>query len=239
MKKSETATSVATTLASTVVAQKDLDARAAYVGVGSEGVTASDMAIPRLKLLQMINDEVQPGGAKQIEGATAGMIMNSVSNELHSGLFVVNLNFSKKIVVWRKRKSGGGMQGTYETEAEARTALIDAGLNEADHDVSENPTHLVMIIDGTGKPKGVALLDMPGTKIKVSKKWNSLIAEQEEVGNPRFSCVWELKIQSESNNSGNYFNYDVGFVANAPEEIYAAATNAYETFFGTAKAKAA
>lgn len=228
-----------TTFAEATVSKKELAARSELVGVGSEGVTAADMAIPRLKLLQMINDEVQPGGSKQVEGATAGMIMNSVSNELHSGLFVVNLNFSKKIVAWRKRKAGGGMQGTYETEAEARTALIDAGLNEADHDISENPTHLVMVVDSSGQPKGVALLDMPGTKIKISKKWNSLIAEQEEAGNPRFSCVWELKVKSESNNSGNYFNYDVGFVTHAPDEIYAAATKAYETFFGAPEAKAA
>jgi len=211
---------------------KEIATRKAQVGKGSENVTASDMAIPRLKLLQMISPEVTPGHAQQVEGATAGMFMNSVTNELHNSIFVLNLNFSRKTVVWRKRKLGGGMVGTYENEVEARTALQEQSLNEVDHDISENPTHLVLMLDESGVPKGVALLDMPGTKIKISKKWNSLINDQEEAGNPRFGCVWQLGVQSESNNSGNFFNCSVDFVAHAPEDIYAAAQTAFTAFFG-------
>lgn len=219
-----------TTIAS--ASAKEIATRSQNVGKGSEGVRASDMAIPRLKLLQMISPEVTPGHAQQVEGATAGMYMNSVSNELHSSLFVVNLNFTRKTVIWRKRKSGGGMVATCESEAEARTYLQEQGLNESDHDISENPTHLVLMLDEAGVPKGVALLDMPGTKIKVSKKWNSLISEQEEAGNPRFGCVWQLGVKSESNNSGNFFNNSVEFITTAPKDIYEAAETAYNAFFG-------
>jgi hypothetical protein len=212
---------------------KEIATRSSNVGKGSENVTALDMAIPRLKLLQMISDEVTPGHAKQVEGATAGMLMNSVSNELYNAAFVVNLHFSKKTVVWKKRSAGGGMMGSFGSEEEALIAIKERGLREEDHDISENPTHLVMLLDETGASKGVALLDMPGTKIKVSKKWNSLINEQEAVGNPRFGCVWKLAVSSESNNSGNYFNYDVSFLLHAPKEVYASAETAFESFFGT------
>jgi|TARA_B110000902_G_C14248153_1_gene565069 hypothetical protein len=206
--------------------------RQVQVGRGSENVLATDMAIPRLKLLQMISDEVQPGGPKQVEGAQAGMIMNSVSNELYSNLFLINLHFAKKIVVWKKRAIGGGMFGTFETEAEARLQMDEQGLREADHDISENPTHLVYMLDETGAPKGIALLDMPSTKIKVSKKWNALINEQEQAGNPRFGCVWQLGVASQQNNLGNFSNYTIKFITPATDAVFAKAEEGFNSFFG-------
>lgn len=213
-----------------------IEERNDYVGRGSESVTTSDLAIPRLKLLQMINDEVQPGHPKQVEGAQAGMIMNSVTEELYTSLFLINLSFTKKFVVWRTRKSGGGMVGTYDSEDEALAALEEQGLSAKDHEIKENPTHLVLLLDDEGNPKNVALLDMPGVKVKKSKIWNTRINDEEKEGNPRFGCVWQLGVVSESNNSGNYFNYDVTLVAHAPDDLYAQAVEAYNALFSTAEA---
>lgn len=208
-----------------------IEERGDYVGRGSENVTTDDLAIPRLKLLQMINPEVEPGNPKQVDGAQAGMIMNSVTEELYTSLFLINLSFTKKIVVWRKRKLGGGMVGSYDTEQEALDALEEQGLAVKDHDISENPTHLVLLLDDEGNPKSVALLDMPGVKVKKSRIWNTLINDEEKQGNPRFGCVWQLGVVSESNSSGNFFNYDVSLVAHAPDELYEQAVEMYSTLF--------
>lgn len=215
-----------------------IEERSEYVGRGSEGVTAADLAIPRLKLLQMINPEVEPGNARRVDGAQAGMIMNSVTEELHTSMFVINLSFTRKIVVWRKRKLGGGMVGSFDTEVEAYDALEEQGLAAKDHDISENPTHLVLVLDDEGNPKSVALLDMPGVKAKKSRTWNTLIAGEEKEGNPRFGCVWQLGVVSESNSSGNFFNLDVSLVAHAPDELYAQAVEMYDAMFAN-KAEAA
>lgn len=208
-----------------------IEERGDYVGRGSENVTTDDLAIPRLKLLQMINPEVEPGNPKQVDGAQAGMIMNSVTEELYTSLFLINLSFTKKIVVWRKRKLGGGMVGSYDTEQEALDALEEQGLAVKDHDISENPTHLVLLLDDEGNPKSVALLDMPGVKVKKSRIWNTLINDEEKQGNPRFGCVWQLGVVSESNSSGNFFNYDVSLVAHAPDELYEQAVEMYSALF--------
>ena len=208
-----------------------IEERGDYVGRGSENVTTDDLAIPRLKLLQMINPEVEPGNPKQVDGAQAGMIMNSVTEELYTSLFLINLSFTKKIVVWRKRKLGGGMVGSYDTEQEALDALEEQGLAVKDHDISENPTHLVLLLDDEGNPKSVALLDMPGVKVKKSRIWNTLINDEEKQGNPRFGCVWQLGVVSESNSSGNFFNYDVSLVAHAPDELYEQAVDMFNAMF--------
>ncbi|MCL1142945.1 hypothetical protein [Shewanella gaetbuli] len=237
-----TKTEIATVNANLTAYAGDLSERQGAVGLGSENVSADDLAIPRLKLLQAISDEVQMGHPKQVEGATAGMIINNLTEELSNSIFVVNLHFTKKVVVWRKRKAGGGIYDTFDTEQEARVALQEAGEDEKNFDISENPTHLVLIIDPeTGAPKGVALLDMPGTKIKVSKRWNSMIAEAEAKGHPRFGCVWQLGVKGESNTQGSYFNFDLLDITDgakyiaAPQEIYDAATAAFESFFPSAR----
>ncbi|MBM7454518.1 hypothetical protein HNR62_000347 [Oceanisphaera litoralis] len=221
---------------STAVAIKgtvtNAEERASRVGQGSENVRASDLAIPRIKVLQPLSPEVQKSHAQYVEGAETGMMMNSLNSELFNAAFVINLHYDRKVVVWKKRKFGGGMFGAFETEAEAQAALAEAGEQEAQFDIVDNPTHLVLLLSDDGEPKGVALLDMPGTKAKVSRRWNSLIAEQEQAGNPRFGCVWELKSVSESNQHGSYSNFDVDFVVIAPDEIYAAAQAAFDAFFG-------
>lgn len=208
-----------------------IEERTDNVGRGSENVTTADLAIPRLKLLQMISDEAQPGHAKQVEGAQAGMIMNSVTEELHTSLFLINLSFTKNFVAWRKRKLGGGMAGTFDTEQDALDSLEEQGLSAKDYEIRENPTHLVLVLDDAGNPKNVALLDMPGVKVKRSKIWNTRINDEEKEGNPRFGCVWQLGVVSESNNSGNYFNYDVNLVAHAPDELYDQAVEAYKALY--------
>lgn len=215
----------------------NLAARQQRVGQGSESVTARDMAIPRLKLLQQMNEEVMHGNAKYIEGARAGLILNSVSRELYNALFVINLNFTHKVVVWRKRAAGSGMFGTFDDEVQARAALADAGEDEGNYDITDNPEHLVLILSPEGEPKGYALLDLPGTKAKISRQWNTLIHEQEQIGNPRFGCVWQLGVQSESNTKGNYYNFSVKLVVQAPDEIYAAAEAARDAFFGRVQAE--
>ncbi len=237
MSKTQVSTAVKTAL---VAHTGDVAVRQANVGRGSENVTADDLAIPRIKLLQAISEEVLMGNPKQVTGATAGMLMNSMSNALYTSFFAVNLHFAKKVVVWRKRKAGGGIWDTFNTEEEARAALAEKGEDEKNFDVSENPTHLVMLINEKGEPKGVALVDMPGTKIKMSKRWNSMIAEAEAEGHPRFGCVWHIGVKGESNAQGNFYNFELLDIADgakyivAPQEIYQAAEGAFNSFFGNA-----
>jgi hypothetical protein len=204
-------------------------------GQGSSNVTSDDLAIPRIKLLQAINEEVQVGNPAHVEGAQAGLIMNSVSKELTSSLFVINLNFTKEFVAWRKRKQGGGIQGSYSSEAEARVGLQEAGENEENFDIVENPCHLLFVINELGQHVATALLDMPSTKRKVSKAWNTLILDSEKAGQPRFSTVWELASVVEKNAEGTHFNYGLTKVGTAPDAIYDLATAEYDAFFGEKK----
>ena len=49
-------------------------------GSGLENVTSEDMAIPRLKILQALSPEVNKNDGKYVEGASAGDVINTVTN---------------------------------------------------------------------------------------------------------------------------------------------------------------
>ena len=70
---------------------------------GNENV-ATALAIPRIKQLQKMSDEVDKHHPKYVEGADPGMFINSISNELLGDvLYVVSVNFKTEYVVWRTR----------------------------------------------------------------------------------------------------------------------------------------
>ena len=80
-------------------------------GAGYEGTTTDDFAIPYLNLLQAMSPEVAEDGSK-LEGASAGMMVNSVTKELYDGkkgLVFVPCSTSHVFVEWRPRDSGGGI----------------------------------------------------------------------------------------------------------------------------------
>ncbi|MGR5253616.1 hypothetical protein ACPV5S_15570 [Vibrio astriarenae] len=214
-------------------APANVEERIDTVGQGSQNVTADDVAIPRIKLLQKINDEVDKSNSKYVEGAESGMFLNTVTQELSTALLAVNLHFDRKVKVWRKRKFGGGIWGTFDSEEQARAALQEAGEVDAQYDIVESPAHLLMLLDEKGTPKGVALLDMPSTKVKVSKLWNAQIIEKEREGHPRFGCVWKIGVVTEESPNGAYENAKIDFITVAPDDIYNAALSAYQSFFGT------
>ena len=110
---------------------------------GNENVKQDDLQTPRLKLLQSISNEVIKQHSDYIEGAEAGMFMNSVTKELFSGsVYLVNLYYVKRWNVWKTQKAGGGPVAFCATEAEAMQALAEACEKER-----INPNDVVRIAD--------------------------------------------------------------------------------------------
>jgi len=51
---------------------------------GLETLTAEDITIPRLKVLQAMSPEVMKSDGKYVEGASAGDIINTVTGKLYT-----------------------------------------------------------------------------------------------------------------------------------------------------------
>lgn len=79
-----------------------------YAGAGSEGLTTQDLAVPRLYMLHTLSPQVNKKDPKHIPGAEAGMIYNTVTQEVYKGLWLVACGYRRSFSEWVDRKEGGG-----------------------------------------------------------------------------------------------------------------------------------
>lgn len=204
-------------------------------GAGNENVSSDDMTIPRLDVIQQLSPQLDPSNAKFIEGAKLGHIFNSLTGDLYNHCFVINLHFDTKWQVFKKRKFGGGFEGSFSTEYEAQAHLDAQGLPRDQYDIAETAIHKCLLLDEQGNPDQPVLIYMSGSKMKVSKEWNSAIRLKDPRAD-RFASVWTLSGVGEKNRQGQpYQNFKVDFAGWAPEALYAAAKKAYLGIVGGAQ----
>lgn len=204
----------------------------AYINQGSsrgnENV-AGQLAIPRIKQLQKMSDEVDKHHPKYIDGAEPGMFINSLSNELlGEELYVISINFATEHVVWRTREAGGGYIGKCGSMAEAQ-ALVEAQEDGPEKfQITETHSHLMVTKDPkTGELSMPAIFDFANSKLSVSKNWNTQIGMK---GGDRFSGLWKVSTVSVENRAGaTYLNIKIDWTGWVQEDDYKAAEALYQS----------
>lgn len=196
-------------------------------GAGNENVSSNDMTVPRLDVLQQLSPQLDPTNPKFIEGAKVGQIFDSLSGDLFEHVFVMNLRYEVRFQIFKKRDFGGGFEGSFNSEAEALAHLDSNSLTRAQYDVVETAIHTCLMLDENGALKQPVLLYMSGSKMKVSKEWNSNILLKDPRAD-RFASVWTLSSTPEKNKRGqSYFNFKVDFAGWAGEDLYAEGKKSY------------
>lgn len=174
---------------------------------GSENVQSDDLVIPRLEIVQPLSPQIEEGHAKYIPGAKQGDLYNSASNMVYGKeVYVVDVSYEKLFLVWVDRDKGGGFRGQFKDMADAQRRANEEGGEAKGLKVLDTPTHLCLIIDpNTGKADEI-MIAMPRTKAKISRAWNSMIRMS---GGDRFSRVYKVTTNKETNAKGTYFNFAV------------------------------
>jgi hypothetical protein len=198
---------------------------------GNENVTMQDIVIPRLEVIQGLSPAVKRGDPGFIEGAQQGMLVNSVSQQLYGDdAMVIPVFFKVQHLVWKRRKDKagksleGGFFGAFDTLEEAQQRCAEEGGEEADIEVIDTPQHLCLIVNaGSGETEEI-MLSMPRTKAKISRKWNSLIRL---LGGDRFSRVYKVSTDLESNSQGDFYNFHIEAAGFPSEAIYQKAEALY------------
>ena len=221
---------------------KNLPAHAQKKGDrGNEDVKTEDLQVPRLKIIQAISEELKKNKPEFIAGAEAGDLLNSVTKQLYKmeeGIYLINLRYTKRWNVWKARDyKGGGLCGTFESEAEAiqcRNSLAEAdSLPMVDeealkqyYEVVETPEHWCLAVNGDTMEMEPVIVDMPYTKSKVSRSWNTCIKQRP---GDRFSTIWKLTSKEEQNGAGqDYHNYTFEPLMFVPDELFPLVEEAYE-----------
>jgi len=208
------------------VAKKE-DQLPAYMrseGKGQDGVSAEDLVIPRLEIIQAISPQVSKNKPEFIEGATPGIFYNTASNELYGEhVKFVPIYFKKEFIIWKDRKSGGGYRGSFGTEAEAIEEMegLDDGAQCA---VAETHNHFGFLLKDSGKAEEI-VVTASRSKLKFSRQFNSMVRM---AGGDRFSREYEINVVEASNDLGSWFSQNVKQLGYVSEEVYKAADKFYD-----------
>lgn len=195
---------------------------------GAENVGTEDMIVPRIELIQALSPVRKKSDPAYIEGAEEGMLYNNVTRALYgTEVTVIPVYYTKQFLVWKDRKLGGGgsngFRGAFATEAAARDAI--AQLGEDGLEVADTAQHFVLVRNGDDWQE--AVVSMSKSKIKVSKRWNSLMRL---TNTDSFSRAYKLSATVETNaRNESYFNFNITALGFVTKDIYERAEKLYET----------
>ena len=195
---------------------------------GAENVGTEDMIVPRIELIQALSPVRKKSDPAYIEGAEEGMLYNNVTRALYgTEVTVIPVYYTKQFLVWKDRKLGGGgsngFRGAFATEAAARDAI--AQLAEDGLEVADTAQHFVLVRNGDDWQE--AVVSMSKSKIKVSKRWNSLMRL---TNTDSFSRAYKLSATVETNaRNESYFNFNITALGFVTKDMYERAEKLYET----------
>mgnify|MGYP000869697563 CR=1 FL=1 len=189
----------------------------AVVG-GFDDMTQEDLALPFLKLLTNMSPEVG-----DVQGASPGMIYNSVTGSLYSGtdgITVIPCAYLRQYIEWAPRGSGGGgapvaihpatsdiLSRTHKEPGDNRDYLDNGNY------IENTANHYVLVKDGDAFTP--ALIVMKSTQLKKSRKWNSMMMSVKLQGKnglytpPMYSQQYRLTVVSESNDKGKWHGWEI------------------------------
>ena len=217
-------------------------------GLGTIG--QEDLALPFLKILGQLSPEVNKRDGKYVEGAEPGMIYNSVSGDLYDGvkgIDVIPCFYKLEYIEWKDRGEGPGAPvAIYDSSSDIMSKTKpDANYKDRlpnGNYIEKTASHFVIV---SGDSPSTALISMKSTQLKISRKWNSMMAGIKMKGAngmftpASFSHIYKLKTTQMQNDKGTWFGWEVNKVGPVTDKgLYDQARSFSESISkGSVKAK--
>ena len=215
-----------------------------FADEGFDNVDSKSLALPFLKVLGQLSPQVTQGDSNFIPDAKAGMIYNTVTDELydgHKGITVIPCYYKLEYIEWKDRDKGAvAPVNVYPSDSDimTKTTRGDDGKDRLQNGnyIEETASHYVMVVEPD--KTSTALITMKSTQRKKSKKWNSMmmsLRQQRKNGKgffkpAPFTQKYLLATVLEKNNIGSWFGWEISHVgAVESEEVLKAAFDFYES----------
>jgi hypothetical protein len=228
MAKESNAVAVKGASAVAVIASLESDAQAGFGQMSQE-----DLALPFLKILTNMSPEIG-----EVEGASPGMLYNSVTGELYDGkkgVIVVPCAYVRQYIEWGPRGQGSGAPvGIYPATSDILGKTHKVPGDQKDYldngnYIETTANHYVMVVSDDGGYNH-ALITMKSTQLKKSRKWNSMMMSVKLDGKngkftpPMYSQMYRLTVVTESNDRGKWHGWEIERVGTIEDQgLYGAA----------------
>ena len=198
-----------------------------FVGgnTGLEKVTADDLLIPRLVVLQSNSPQCTQGKPEYNENLRPVMIfVVGLGEAFPKNIAFLPVSFDKKWLEWAPRDSGKGLQNIYDDDA----IMLQTEPDINGRDVLPNGNYIVETAQIYGlnlharlRPSFIA---MTSTQLKKSRRWMTLATTQtfetpdgQEHAAPLWYRAYNLGTIPESNAKGNWIGWTIEPWKSIPE----------------------
>lgn len=179
---------------------------------GFENVSAQDILIPRLTIIQKMSDQLDDHKAAYIEGARYGDFCDTGTGEVFKELTIVPVFFANVYIEWYPRESGKGLAKNHGTDA---SCMKNATPDEKNRMVLPNGNYIAdtatwYILNLTANRRR-SFIPLTSTSIKHSRKWMTLLTSERlkrkdgtEFQPPMWYRSWKATTIEESNTQGSW-----------------------------------
>ena len=215
-----------------------------YADEGFDNVDSKSLALPFLKVLGQLSPQVTQGDSNFIPEARAGMIYNTVTDELYDGqkgITVIPCFYKLEYIEWKDRDKGAvAPVNVYPSDSDimSKTTRGDDGKDRLPNGnyIEETASHYVMVVEP--EKTSTALVTMKSTQRKKSKKWNSMmmsLRQKKKDGQgffkpAPFTQQYNMRTVLEKNNLGSWFGWEIEHLGPVQsQEVMKSAFDFYES----------
>lgn len=193
-------------------------------GAGMEQARTEDYSLPFVQILQQLSPQVNKRKAEYVDGAEAGMFLNTVTNELwdgESGVILVPVYYTRNHIEWVTREQGGGF---VKDHGDDPSILSHITRDTQGRDILPNgnqivttATRYVLVVNPETGEFGQAVVTMSSTQFRMSNKWNTLISmlrvprpDGQGTFNPAaFYMAYKAVSVPQENDQGSWFGWKI------------------------------
>ena len=183
---------------------------------GLENVTANDVIIPRLTILQALSPQVTKSKPEFIKGAEQGNFCDTGTNEIFvDSISVIPCFFARVFLEWAPRATGRGLVKNHGIDAsildqctpdeKGRQIMPNGNL------VAETATYYVLNMSAGGRR---SFIPMSSTQLRAARRWMTVItaekgtrADGSQFTPPIFYRQWEASPVEQTNPEGNWYGW--------------------------------
>lgn len=194
-------------------------------GAGMENVTANDLLVPRLAILQALSPQISKKKSEYIEGAQIGDICDVGTGEIFKdGVLFLPVFYRKDYLEWAPRASGQGLVNIHSdpaildqtTRDEKKRPVLASG-----NYIAETAQFFGLNLTADNRK---CFLPMASTQLKKARKWLTLAtgekltrADGSTFTPPLFYRAYNLTTAEESNAEGEWAGWRIDRAFTLPE----------------------
>lgn len=188
---------------------------------GLENVTANNLIIPRITILQSLSPQLQRKKAEFIEGAELGDFCDTAIGDIYKEMTVIPVYFADILLEWAPRASGKGLVANHGMNRDILKECVQDDKRrwyhgkepnkETTNIISETATFYCLNVTAGGRR---VFIPLSSTNRKAANRWLTLITNERVMGRqgkefqpPIFYRSWKVTKTEESNAQGDWFGW--------------------------------